>query len=217
MNLGNYALTWYLPTVITTLGFASLPNNLLLNIPPAAAGIIAMCICTLFTSRALVARPLLCIITVLDSMLCFILFFTLTSRAGLYTACILSQFFINSYYVPYWSWRTATLSGATGAAFAIGLQSSIAQLGSVVGPQIFQSKWAYNRYRNSFIIGFCFVAAALVANLWTWWLTRDVERGVVRVRREVLRERKRGGAFSGGGGGGGCRYLNCRSHGVAWP
>jgi predicted MFS family arabinose efflux permease len=116
-------------------------------------------------------------------MLYFILFFTLSTRGGLYTACILSKFFVNSYYVPYWSWRIATMSGATGAAFAIGLQSSVAQLGSVVGPQIFQSMWAHNRYRNSFIIGFCFVGAALGSNLWTWWLTRDIERGVRRVRR----------------------------------
>ncbi|KAL4885884.1 putative vitamin H transporter [Aspergillus karnatakaensis] len=197
MNLGNYALTWYLPTVITNLGFAGLPNNLLLNIPPAAAGILAMCICTLLTSRALVSRPLLCIVIVLGTMICFILFFTLSNRGGLYTACVLSQFFINSYYVPYWAWRSATLTTATGAAFAIGLQSSIAQLGSVVGPQIFQSKWAHNRYRNSFIIGFCFAAAALVSNLWTWWLTHDIERNVLQVRKGALRERKRGQAYSG--------------------
>ncbi|KAL2825795.1 major facilitator superfamily domain-containing protein [Aspergillus cavernicola] len=197
MNLASYSLTWYLPTVITNLGFAGLPNNLLLNIPPAAAGIFAMCICTLLTSRALVARPLLCITIVLGTMICFILFFTLNTRGGLYTACVLSQFFSNSYYVPYWSWRTATMSGATGAAFAIGLQSSIAQLGAVVGPQIFQSKWAYNRYRNSFMIGFCFVAAALVSNLWTWWLTRDIERRVVEVRRGALRARNEGKAYTG--------------------
>lgn len=89
------------------------------------------------------------------------------------------------------------MSGSTGAAFAIGLQSSIAQLGSVVGPQIFQSKWAYNRYRNSFIIGFCFVVAALATNLWTWWLTRDIERDILRVRKQARKARHQGGVFDG--------------------
>ncbi|KAL3452692.1 hypothetical protein BJX65DRAFT_302601 [Aspergillus insuetus] len=89
------------------------------------------------------------------------------------------------------------MSAATGAAFAIGLQSSVAQLGSVVGPQIFQSRWAHNRYRNSFIIRFWFVGAALGSNLWTWWLTRDIERGVIRVRKGALRARERGQAFTG--------------------
>lgn len=125
------------------------------------------------------------------------MFFTITARGGVYAACVLSQFFVNSYYVPYWSWRTATLTGSTGAAFAIGLQSSIAQLGSVVGPQMFQSKWAHNRYRNSFIIGFCMVLACLASNLWTWWLTRDIERQVLKARRATLKARREGRAYTG--------------------
>lgn len=91
------------------------------------------------------------------------------------------------------------MSGSTGAAFAIGLQSSVAQLGAAVGPQLFPSKWAYNGYRNSFIIGFAIVFAALATNLWTWWLTRNIERRVVQVRREILRARKEGRAYTGEG------------------
>lgn len=60
MNLGTYALSWYLPTIIANLGFASLPTNLLLNIPPAIAGIVGMCICVLVTSRAWASRPFAC-------------------------------------------------------------------------------------------------------------------------------------------------------------
>jgi sugar phosphate permease len=60
MNIGNYALSWYLPTIIAGLGFAKLPNSLLLNMPPAAAGIGAIFICLLITSRAWAPRPVLC-------------------------------------------------------------------------------------------------------------------------------------------------------------
>lgn len=59
-NLGNYVLSRYLPTIIAGLGFARLPNSLLLNIPPAAACIGAIFICLLITSRAWAPRPLLC-------------------------------------------------------------------------------------------------------------------------------------------------------------
>ena len=135
--------------------------------------------------------------TVLGTIICFILFFTISSRGGIYAACVLSQFFMASYYVPYWSWRTSVMSGATGASFAVGLQSSIAQLGSTVGPQIFQSKWAYNRYRNSFIIGMCFALGALATNLWTWWLTKNIEKKVVQVRKSTLRGRAEGKAYNG--------------------
>ncbi|KAI5357632.1 Putative major facilitator superfamily, MFS transporter superfamily [Septoria linicola] len=42
INLGGYGLSWYLPTITTNLGFAGLPRNQLLNIPPAAASVIAI-------------------------------------------------------------------------------------------------------------------------------------------------------------------------------
>lgn len=60
MNLSTYALNWFLPSVIAGLGFAKLPASLLLNIPPAIAGILAMAICVLITSRAWAPRPLMC-------------------------------------------------------------------------------------------------------------------------------------------------------------
>ncbi|KAF4842427.1 MFS transporter prlL [Colletotrichum siamense] len=197
MNLATYALSWYLPTIIASLGFAKLPNSLLLNIPPAAAGILAMLICVLITSRAWAPRPLMCICTVLGTIVCFILFFSVSGKAGLYAACILSQFFSSSYYVPYWSWRTSIMAGSTGASFAIGLQSSVAQLGAAIGPQFFQSKWAHNRYRNSFFIGFGITLAALLTNTWTWWLTKRIERRVVEIRRDTLRARREGRAYEG--------------------
>lgn len=61
MNLSLYALNWFLPSIIAGLGFATLPTSLLLNIPPAVAGILAMAICVLITSRAWAARPLICV------------------------------------------------------------------------------------------------------------------------------------------------------------
>uniref|UniRef100_A0A0B7KI15 Major facilitator superfamily (MFS) profile domain-containing protein n=1 Tax=Bionectria ochroleuca TaxID=29856 RepID=A0A0B7KI15_BIOOC len=197
MNLSLYALNWYMPTIIAGLGFAKLPASLLLNIPPAFAAILAMVLCVLVTSRALAPRPLLCVLVVLGSIICYILFFTVSGSGGLYAACILSQFFTSSYYVPYWSWRTSIMSGSTGAAFAIGLQSSVAQLGAAIGPQFFQQKWASDRYRNSFLIGTAITLAALVTNLWTWWLTRDIERRVNEVRKATLKARREGRAYTG--------------------
>lgn len=87
--------------------------------------------------------------------------------------------------------------GSTGASFAIGLQSSVAQLGAAIGPQFFQSRWAHNRYRNSFFIGFAITLAALATNAWTWWLTRGLERRVIEVRKESLRARREGRTYEG--------------------
>lgn len=68
------------------------------------------------------------------------------------------------------------MRGATGTAFAWGLQNSIGQLGGVIGPQLFQSKWAYNRYKNSFAIALAGVISAIGTNLACWWWTNKQEK-----------------------------------------
>jgi hypothetical protein len=57
VNLGGYSLSWYLPTITTSLGFASLPKNQLLNIPPAVASIFAIIFSAYFISWAYLTRP----------------------------------------------------------------------------------------------------------------------------------------------------------------
>lgn len=58
VNFGNYALTWYLPTIVTNLGFTALPKNQLLNIPPAVASILGLIFSAWFLGRAYIVRPL---------------------------------------------------------------------------------------------------------------------------------------------------------------
>jgi hypothetical protein len=130
-------------------------------------------------------------------VICFVLFFTINSRGGIYAACIIGTLFYQTYFIPFWAWRSATLSGSTGTAFTLGLQSGIAQLGGVIGPQLFQSKWAYNGYKNSFAIAAACIIAAWIGNLWTWWLTRNTEYDVLRVRRLILTARAEGKTLSG--------------------
>lgn len=129
---------------------------------------------------------------------CFILFFTISSPVGIYIACIFGTMLYQSYFIPFWSWRTATLKGSTGAAFALAFQNCVGQVGGVIGPQLFQEKWAYNRYKNSFAIAASTIMAAFFTNMWTWWLTANTELDVLRVARLRQRARKEDGkVFSG--------------------
>ncbi|KAF8852541.1 hypothetical protein BDZ45DRAFT_599783, partial [Acephala macrosclerotiorum] len=77
-----------------------------------------------------------------------------------YIACIFTNLFSTSFYPPYWSWRAGYLSGATGAAFAMGLQSAVSNIGSVVSPHFSQSKQEHDGYRNSWIICIVLVVCA---------------------------------------------------------
>ncbi|KAF1851996.1 high-affinity nicotinic acid transporter [Cucurbitaria berberidis CBS 394.84] len=192
VNLGGYALTWYLPTVITRLGFVGLPRNQLLLLPPFFAAACGLLFSAWFMERAWIVRPAYIMFILSGMVICFVLFFTINDRVGIYIACVLGNLFYQSYFSPFWAWRSATLVGSTGTAFTLGLQSGIAQLGGVVGPQLFQSKWAYNGYKKSFAIAASFTIAGWVANLGTWWLTRNTEYDVMRVRRLANQARKEG-------------------------
>ena len=57
--------------------------------------------------------------------------------------------------------------GSTETAFMLGLQSSTAPLGGIVGPQLLQSKWAHNAYMASCAIAVVFTIAGWTSNLWT--------------------------------------------------
>lgn len=142
--------------------------------------------------RAWIVRPAYIMFIMSGMVICFVLFFTISSRVGIYIACVLGNLFYQSYFSPFWAWRSATLIGSTGTAFTLGLQSGIAQLGGVVGPQLFQSKWAHNGYKTSFAIAAAFTIAGWVSNLWTWWLTRNTEYDVMRVRRLANQARREG-------------------------
>lgn len=192
VNLGGYALTWYLPTIVTNLGFAALPKNQLLNIPPAAATILGEALSAWLLYRAFVVRPAMIMLIMSGMVVCFVLFFTVDNRYGLYVACILGSAFYSTYFIPFWAWRSATLVGSTGTALTYGLQSGIAQLGGVIGPQLFQSRWAHNGYKNSFAIAASFIIAAWLANIWTWYITRNTEYDVLLHQRKVLKARRAG-------------------------
>lgn len=88
--------------------------------------------------------------------------------------------------------RSSTLQGSTGTAFTLGLQNSIGQIGGIIGPQIFQSKWKANNYRTSFYICLGAAIIAFVANLGTFYLTRNVEYDVLRVQRLRKKANKAG-------------------------
>ncbi|ETS80876.1 hypothetical protein PFICI_08405 [Pestalotiopsis fici W106-1] len=192
VNIGGYALTWFLPTIITNLGFAELPRNQLLNIPPAVAAICGILFSAWLMNQAIIVRPALIMIIMAGMVTCFVLFFTISNHVGIYISCILGSLFYQTYFIPFWAWRSATMSGSTGTAFTLGLQSGIAQLGGVIGPQLFQSRWAYNGYKNSFAIAGSTIIAGFVSNLWTWWLTRNTEYDVLRVRRIMNQARRDG-------------------------
>lgn len=152
MNIGGFGLTWFLPTIITNLGFVGLPRNQLLVIPPSAAGIIAIVVAAYVFKRAWLPRPVLTLVIVALEIITFAIFLATRTRGAIYAACVLGTMLSACLAIPFWAWRTSSLKGTTGTAFAMSLQSGVGQLGGVIGPQIFRSKYAADRYRVSYAV-----------------------------------------------------------------
>lgn len=78
-----------------------------------------------------------------------------------------------------WSWRSQTINGATGSAFAIGFVNSYGQVGDAVGPQMFQAVYE-PRYQLPFGMAMGLVSLCGMINAYTWWVTRQTERDTRR-------------------------------------
>lgn len=148
-------------------------------------------------TRAYITRPALIMYVMAGTLIFFVILASTTNAPAVYTACVLGQTFYSVYFIPFWAWRSATLQGATGTAFTLGFQSSIGQIGGVIGPQLFRQKYAYIGYKTPFAICAAAIGASWIANCWTWWLTKEVEEDVLRVRRERIRAGRSGEVYVG--------------------
>ncbi|OBT49085.1 hypothetical protein VE00_00173 [Pseudogymnoascus sp. WSF 3629] len=196
LNLGGYGLSWQLPTVTTNLGFAGLPRNQLLNIPPAAASVLAIIFSGWFLSRAYLTRPAYIMWICGGTLTFFIILAVTTNKYLIFVSVTIASACYANYFIPFWAWRSSTLVGTTGTAFTLAFQSSVGQVGGVVGPQLFQSRYAYNGYKVPFAICATAIGLGWVANVWTWWLTRNVEFDVKRIRRLRIKAEKSGRVFA---------------------
>lgn len=197
LNVAGYGLSWQLPTIITSLGFAKLPANQLLNIPPAVAMIIGQLFVAWLMRRAWFVRPYINVFVCGATLVFYIVLCCPVGKGAIYASCVLGQGLYYTYFVSFWAWRSASLQGATGTAFALAAQTAIAQIGATVAPSVFPAKWAYNGYKKSFYICTACVGVAFITTLVTWYLTRTLEREVLQVRQQRIRSEKDNKIFDG--------------------
>lgn len=196
-NFAGYGLSWQLPTITTDLGFAGLPRNQLLNIPPAACSVLGIIAAGWLLKRAYIPRPAFVLLLGTLTLVFFTLLDTLSSNVAIYIACVLGTTFYSVWFIPFWSWRSATLTGATGAAFGLAFQNCFGQVGGVIAPQLFLTKYAYNGYKVPFAVCAAMAGGAWLFTAWGWYLTRRLEQDVKNVRRLRLSAERAGEIYVG--------------------
>jgi nitrate/nitrite transporter NarK len=187
--VGTSGVRFYQPTVIANLGFTTIAQAQLLNLPISALAIVVIGVTGFFADNARLPRPVhpLGIFTIIIA--CYAVLVVYPSNAAVYAAMLIGNACTAAFFPLMWPWRVQTTSRATGSAFSIGFVKSYGQIGGAIGPQIFKSKYA-PRYRESFASAMALVAACAIVTLVTWWVTQQTEADTRRVKRARMQAEK---------------------------
>ncbi|KAE8389547.1 major facilitator superfamily domain-containing protein [Aspergillus alliaceus] len=181
-TVGTTGLTFYQPTVIANLGFTSIGETQLLNIPSAVFAVILTVVFGILADTGRIPLPAIPLAFMVVIEACYGVLYAFPNTGGVYGATILAGGFSTAWYVMMWPWRVQTTEGATGSAFAIAFANSYGQIGGAVGSQLFNSRYA-PRYTTSFGIGMAFVGMAIIMNLITWTFTWQVDVDTRKLKR----------------------------------
>ncbi|KAJ5193992.1 Glucose/ribitol dehydrogenase, partial [Penicillium cf. griseofulvum] len=191
-TIGTTGLTFYQPTVISNLGFSSMGEAQLLNIPSAVFAVILTVAFDIFTDTGRIPQPAIPLGFMIVILACYGVLYAFPNNGGVYAATIVAGGFSTAWYTMMWPWRVQTTEGATGSAFAIAFANSYGQIGGAVGSHLFNSRFV-PRYTTSFGIAMGFVGMAIIMNLITWGFTwrADVDtRNLKRIRLAAAKDNR---------------------------
>ncbi|KAK3389289.1 putative pantothenate transporter [Podospora didyma] len=169
---GTTGLIFYQPTVIANLGFTTIAQAQLLNIPPAIFACVLTTIFGIFADTGCIPQPSIPLFFMVVILACYVVEYTYPNTGGVYAATFLAGGFSTAWYTRMWPWRVQTAEGATGSAFAIALANSYGQIGG-----------AALRYTTLFGIAMGFIGAAIIMNLITWYVTSQVGIDTRKIKR----------------------------------
>ncbi|CAK7217446.1 hypothetical protein SCUCBS95973_003154 [Sporothrix curviconia] len=191
-TVGTSGVSFFQPTVIANLGYTTIAQAQLLNLPVSILSIMFIAVSGYFADRSRrLPRPVYPLIIYTIILACYGVMVAYPSDGGVYAATLIGNAAATAFYPLMWPWRVQTTSHATGSAFSIGFVNSYGQIGGAIGPQIFRAKYA-PRYKQSFTAAMACVAGGVVVTLITWWVTRHTERDTRKLKSARLTASKNG-------------------------
>ncbi|KAF5528377.1 MFS transporter prlL [Colletotrichum aenigma] len=179
MTTGSSGVKFYQPTIISNMGFSGITTAQILNIPMSVVTIALLLGSGWASNKARIPVPLFPIFSCVITVACYSVLVAYPHDIGVYIAMIIGNAFSIAWFPMMWSWRSQTVNGATGSAFAIGFVNSYGQIGDAIGPQMFQDVYE-PRYQLPFGLAMGLVSLCGLTNGYTWWVTRQTERDTRR-------------------------------------
>ncbi|KAI0477988.1 major facilitator superfamily domain-containing protein [Xylaria cf. heliscus] len=193
-TVGTSGVRFYQPTVISNLGFTTIAQAQLLNLPISIFGLLVIFVTGYFADNGRLPRPLYPLTFLIIIIASYSVLIVYPSNGGVYAATLIGNAVTAAWYPMMWPWRVQTTSRATGSAFSIGFVNSYGQIGGAIGPQIFRSAYA-PKYTVSFGIAAGLVGACAITTAITWWVTRQTESDTRKLKRARVAAGKRGEAI----------------------
>ncbi|KAJ2980283.1 hypothetical protein NUW58_g6984 [Xylaria curta] len=193
-TVGTSGVRFYQPTVIANLGFTTIAEAQLLNLPISVVGLFVIFLSGYFADNGRLPRPLYPLSFLVIIIASYAVLIVFPSNGAVYAATLIGNAVTAAWYPMMWPWRVQTTSRATGSAFSIGFVNSYGQIGGAIGPQIFRSAYA-PKYTVSFGVAAGLVGACAITTVTTWWVTRQTESDTRKLKRARVAAGKRGEAI----------------------
>ncbi|KAI1077057.1 putative pantothenate transporter [Whalleya microplaca] len=189
-TVGTSGVRFYQPTVIADLGFTTIAQAQLLNLPITILGLVVIGVTGVFADNGRLPRPIYPLTFLAIILACYAVMVAYPNNGGVYAATMIGNAVTAAWFPMMWPWRVQTTSRATGSAFSIGFVNSYGQIGGAIGPQIFRSAYA-PRYQVSFASAMVLVGCCMITTLITWWVTRRTESDTRKLKLARVAAAKR--------------------------
>ncbi|GAA6010476.1 hypothetical protein JCM10207_001323 [Rhodosporidiobolus poonsookiae] len=156
--------------LILDLGVADSRGTQLLQLPPAATGVM-ICLVSALLIRKFHVSPFLCALGIVGGAFISFIVLLKAPQAGVRFAalCVITGS-APSAYACLWPRRVASLRGTSAAALGVGLLNAISQFSGILGPQLWRTDYAATRYANSCKAAIAFTGAAFLIVCALWYL-----------------------------------------------
>ncbi|KAJ5164449.1 Major facilitator superfamily domain general substrate transporter [Penicillium coprophilum] len=174
-GIGGFGVNYALPTVIYELGFTSTALSQLMNIPPYVACFLFLNTLGYWLHKGWI-RPWTTAVAIESTIIiCYIILITVPNSVVKYLALVVATACAGSAYPVIWPERIRALEGTVAVGIGIGLTNAMAQFSGIAGPHIYSTVFGPT-YKVSYVICLCFLCAAILGILASWWLVWRKDR-----------------------------------------
>lgn len=188
-ELGSAGPKFWTPSLLGSFNFTAPQEAALITIPPMAVAVMSGVGFSYLVDQTWIAIPVLVTGALGLGVICFIILPIMTKPARIFPFVNLSLLALSADLSPIAAWMATSLHGTTEVGFAFAMADSLAQIGGLAAPHLFQDQFA-PQYTQLVSACTAFIFAAFVLSIVAWRVGKDDIAKVREERRVKLMQNK---------------------------